>query len=49
MRRLGVVSDDEGRAVRAARERAVAMLEMRAGPFADAGAWAAWPPPRLPR
>ena len=53
-RRLGVVSDAEDRAVTAARDRALAMLEGRTDFFADAGTWAAWrwdpawPPPCLP-
>jgi len=53
-RRLGIVSDLEHRAVALARSRALAMLEDRAGPFAEADRWAswrwdqAWPMPRLP-
>ncbi|MGN9760119.1 DUF402 domain-containing protein [Streptomyces sp. SD31] len=54
VRRLGIVTDTEHRAVDAARAQVLAMLEERSGPFADA-AWAswqwepAWPTPRLPR
>ncbi|MFE9400071.1 hypothetical protein [Streptomyces flavidovirens] len=55
VRRLGIVTDTEHPAVDAARDQALAMLEERSGPFADAAAWsawhgdAAWPAPRLPR
>ncbi|WP_063729254.1 DUF402 domain-containing protein [Streptomyces sp. RTd22] len=54
VRRLGVVSDTEHQAVELARAQVLAMLEDRAGPFADAGQWAAWRwdaswlPPRFP-
>ncbi|MDX2647694.1 DUF402 domain-containing protein [Streptomyces sp. PA03-1a] len=54
VRRLGVVTDTEHRAVDAAREQALAMLEERSGPFGEAATWAAWrwepawPTPRLP-
>ncbi|MFJ8539033.1 DUF402 domain-containing protein [Streptomyces sp. NPDC093591] len=54
VRRLGIVTDTEHRAVDAARAQVLAMLEERSGPFADA-TWASWqwepswPPPRLPR
>ncbi|KIF72923.1 hypothetical protein QR77_00670 [Streptomyces sp. 150FB] len=53
VRRLGVVSDTEHRAVELARAEVVAMLADRSGPFADADRWAAWrwnpawPAPRL--
>lgn len=53
-RRLGIVSDTEHQAVELARAQVLALLEDRAGPFADADRWAAWrwdaawPPPRLP-
>ncbi|MET9877613.1 DUF402 domain-containing protein [Actinacidiphila glaucinigra] len=53
VRGLGVVTDAEHRAVGAAREEALAMVEERSGPFADAAAWSAWrwepawPTPRL--
>jgi hypothetical protein len=55
VRRLGIVSDTEHRAVELARAQVVAMLDERAGPFADADRWAAWrwelawPAPCLPR
>lgn len=42
VRRLGVISDTEYRAVELARAEAVAMLADRSGPFADADRWAAW-------
>ncbi|WP_392674592.1 DUF402 domain-containing protein [Streptomyces sp. LN785] len=54
VRRLGIVSDAEHRAVELARAEVLAMLEDRSGPFADEDRWsawrwdAAWPPPRLP-
>jgi hypothetical protein len=41
-RRLGVVSDADHHRVREARERAVALLEGRGGPFAEA--WPHWRP-----
>lgn len=55
VRRLGIVTDTEHRAVELARAQILAMLEERARPFADVGSWAtwrwstAWPPPRLPQ
>ncbi|MFE7647503.1 DUF402 domain-containing protein [Streptomyces phaeoluteigriseus] len=55
VRRLGIITDTEHQAVDAARGQAVAMLEERSGPFADAVAWTtwrwkpAWPAPCLPR
>ncbi|MFC9843850.1 DUF402 domain-containing protein [Streptomyces sp. NPDC060223] len=55
VRRLGIVTDTEHRAVELARAQILAMLEERAGPFADIDYWAAWrwrpawPPPRLPQ
>ncbi|WP_166020386.1 DUF402 domain-containing protein [Streptomyces chilikensis] len=55
VRRLGIVTDLEHRAVDTARDRALAMIEERSGPFADAATWAAWrwnpswPTPVLPR
>ncbi|MFD3920503.1 DUF402 domain-containing protein [Streptomyces sp. NPDC058595] len=42
VRRLGIVTDAEHRAVELARAQVLGMLEDRAGPFADAGRWAAW-------
>lgn len=54
VRRLGLVTDTEHRAVDAARDQALAMLQERSGPFADAARWSAWrwdpawPAPRLP-
>ncbi|MEW1693279.1 DUF402 domain-containing protein [Streptomyces sp. NPDC091265] len=42
VRRLGIVTDTEHRAVQLARAQVLAMLEERAGPFADADRWAAW-------
>ncbi|MET9119019.1 DUF402 domain-containing protein [Streptomyces longwoodensis] len=54
VRRLGIVTDTEHRAVDAARDRALAMLAERSGPFADADSWTAWrwnpvwPAPQLP-
>ncbi|MER8098136.1 DUF402 domain-containing protein [Streptomyces goshikiensis] len=54
VRRLGIVSDSEHQAVDLARTQVLAMLEERAGPFADADRWAAWhreptwPAPCLP-
>ena len=54
VRRLGVVSDTEHQAVELARAQVLAMLEDRAGPFAEADHWAAWRwdaswlPPRFP-
>ncbi|TLS45386.1 DUF402 domain-containing protein [Streptomyces montanus] len=53
VRRLGIVTDADHQAVELARSRVVAILEDRAGPFADAERWAAWrwdvawPPPAL--
>ncbi|TKS96301.1 DUF402 domain-containing protein [Streptomyces lasalocidi] len=55
VRRLGIVTDIEHRAVDAARGQILAMLAERSGPFADAASWMAWrwdrawPVPRLPR
>ncbi len=55
VRRLGIVTDAEHRAVEDARGQVLAMLADRAGVFADAERWAswrwepAWPIPRLPR
>ncbi|WDV56583.1 DUF402 domain-containing protein [Streptomyces coeruleorubidus] len=55
VRRLGIVNDTEHQAVDAARDQALAMLEERSGPFADADSWSAWrwnpawPIPSLPR
>ncbi|MER7690805.1 DUF402 domain-containing protein [Streptomyces sp. NPDC097610] len=52
-RRLGIVSDTEHQAVELARTQVLALLEDRAGPFAQADRWtawrwdAAWPSPRL--
>lgn len=42
VRRLGIVTDTEHRAVQLARAQAVALIEDRAGPFADADRWKAW-------
>ncbi|MGW7594908.1 DUF402 domain-containing protein, partial [Streptomyces rubiginosohelvolus] len=39
VRRLGIVTDTELQVVDAARDQALAMLEERSGPFADAAAW----------
>lgn len=39
---LGIVTDAVHHAVDLARAPVLAMLEDRAGPFADAGPWAAW-------
>ncbi|MBC2866841.1 DUF402 domain-containing protein [Streptomyces mexicanus] len=55
VRRLGIVTDTEHRAVDAAREEVLAMLAERCGPFTDLAAWSAWrwnpawPAPRLPQ
>ncbi|AWZ10681.1 hypothetical protein DRB96_32895 [Streptomyces sp. ICC1] len=55
VRRLGIVTDIEHQVVELARAQVLAMLEKRAGPFADAdrcAAWRwnpAWPTPRLPQ
>ncbi|WP_405444723.1 DUF402 domain-containing protein [Streptomyces achromogenes] len=55
VRRLGIITEAEHRAVEAARDQALAMLTERSGPFAGAAAWTswrwnpAWPAPRLPR
>lgn len=55
VRRLGIVTDTEHRAVDAARTQVLAMIQERSGPFADLTAWAgwrwdpAWPLPRLPQ
>ncbi|MFE6553230.1 DUF402 domain-containing protein [Streptomyces sp. NPDC057746] len=55
VRRLGIVTDAEYRAVDAARDQALAMIEERTGPFGDAAVWRSWrwgpgwPVPRLPR
>ncbi|MFF2012682.1 DUF402 domain-containing protein [Streptomyces sp. NPDC058195] len=54
VRRLGIITDAEHRAVELARAQALALVEDRAGPFAQADRWGAWrwdpawPPPRLP-
>ncbi|MFC8826992.1 DUF402 domain-containing protein [Streptomyces sp. NPDC057137] len=54
VRRLGIVTDTEHRAVELARAQVLAMLEQREGPFAEADRWAAWrwdaswPVPSLP-
>ncbi|WP_406099747.1 DUF402 domain-containing protein [Streptomyces sp. NBC_01013] len=54
VRRLGIVTDTEHRAVELARAQVLALLDDRAGPFADAARWAswrwnpAWLTPRLP-
>jgi hypothetical protein len=50
-RRLGLITDADHKRVEAARQRAVALLETRGGPFADhASRWmpADWPTPTLP-
>ncbi|MYS37520.1 uncharacterized protein DUF402 [Streptomyces sp. KhCrAH-43] len=53
VRRLGIISDAEHRAVEDARDQALAMLAARAGIFAQADRWArwtwepTWPAPRL--
>ncbi|MFE5207735.1 DUF402 domain-containing protein [Streptomyces sp. NPDC056600] len=53
VRRLGIVTDAEHEAVTSARDEALAMIEERSGPFADAAAWqtwrwdSLWPTPRL--
>ncbi|MER8073072.1 DUF402 domain-containing protein [Streptomyces sp. NPDC094034] len=55
VRRLGIVTDAEHRAVELARAQVLGLLDERAGPFADADRWAswrwdpAWPPPCLPQ
>ncbi|MET8038374.1 DUF402 domain-containing protein [Streptomyces sp. NPDC005345] len=55
VRRLGIVSNTEHRAVDAARSEVLAMLTERSGLFAQAERWASWrweqtwPAPRLPR
>lgn len=55
VRRLGIASDAEHRAVDAARGEVLAMLAERSGAFAQAERWAgwrwepAWPTPCLPR
>ncbi|WP_432115633.1 DUF402 domain-containing protein [Streptomyces sp. S1] len=55
VRRLGIVSDTEHRAVDDARAQVLAMLAERTGVFAQAERWASWawkptwPTPRLPR
>ncbi|MFE9399870.1 DUF402 domain-containing protein [Streptomyces flavidovirens] len=55
VRRLGIVTDTEHQAVELARAQVLAMLEERAGPFADIDQWAAWrwnpawSPPCLPQ
>ncbi|MFD1147501.1 DUF402 domain-containing protein [Saccharothrix hoggarensis] len=41
-RRLGVVGEDDHRAVERARDQAVAMIENRDGPFAPDAGWAGW-------
>ncbi|MEU4896159.1 DUF402 domain-containing protein [Streptomyces sp. NPDC044780] len=54
VRRLGIVTHTDHQAVDAARAQALAMLEERQGPFAEAAVWTAWrwnpawPLPRLP-
>ncbi|MDD1064162.1 DUF402 domain-containing protein [Streptomyces cocklensis] len=54
VRRLGIVTDTEHRAVEHARAQALALIEDRAGPFAEADRWQAWrwnpawPTPSLP-
>ncbi|CAM5655282.1 hypothetical protein GCM10010222_13710 [Streptomyces tanashiensis] len=54
VRRLGIITDTEHRAVDAAREETLGMLASRTGVFADADRWAtwrwneAWPTPYLP-
>jgi hypothetical protein len=53
VRRLGVITDAEHRAVDEARGKVLTMVAERLGPFADAAAWAnwrwdpSWPTPRL--
>jgi hypothetical protein len=42
VRRLGIVSDLDHQAVDLARSQALALIEDRAGPFAQADGWAAW-------
>lgn len=42
MRRLGIITDTDPKAVNAARDQAVATLEELSGPFADAVAWTTW-------
>ncbi|WP_053704910.1 DUF402 domain-containing protein [Streptomyces sp. WM6368] len=55
VRRLGIVSDAEHRAVDDARAQVLGMVADRSGPFAAADRWAvwrwepAWPAPRLPQ
>jgi len=55
VRRLGIITDSEHRAVDDARARVLALIEERSGPFANAAGWAswrwepAWPTPRLPQ
>lgn len=41
-RRLGVVGDDDHRAVESAREEVLDMIERQAGPFAGNSRWRAW-------
>ncbi|MYW70139.1 DUF402 domain-containing protein [Streptomyces sp. SID8379] len=41
-RRLGVITDAEHLAVKAARDEVVAMIEARSGILAEAAGWAAW-------
>ncbi|GGS32325.1 DUF402 domain-containing protein [Streptomyces nojiriensis] len=54
VRRIGIVSDTEHRAVDAARAQVLAVPAARAGAFAQAARWAgrrrepSWPTPRLP-
>ncbi|MFF7776215.1 DUF402 domain-containing protein [Streptomyces tanashiensis] len=54
VRRLGIITDTEHRAVDAAREETLGMLASRTGVFADADRWATWrwnqtwPTPHLP-
>lgn len=55
VRQPGIITDTEHQAVDAARAEALAMIEDRTGPFAEAAAWTswrwdpAWPAPRLPQ
>ncbi|MGW1433345.1 DUF402 domain-containing protein [Streptomyces sp. NPDC002431] len=42
VRRLGIVTDAEHRCVELARSQALALIEDRAGPFAQADRWSAW-------
>ncbi|MEH0420548.1 DUF402 domain-containing protein [Streptomyces sp. B21-083] len=55
VRRLGIITDTEHRAVDDARARILALIEERSGPFTNAAGWAswrwdpAWPLPCLPQ